>query len=83
MVLEALASGLPVIVSSKGATKEHFEHGKEGFVANNFEEFNKYLSLLLQNRELRLQMSHLARLRAERLDLHRTYRNYIDSIMNI
>lgn len=83
VVLEALASGLPVIVSSKGATKEHFEHGKEGFVANNFEEFNKYLSLLLQNRELRLQMSHLARLRAERLDLHRTYRNYIDSIMNI
>ncbi len=38
-VLEALASGVPAVVTSEGGPKYTVQHGKTGFVANNFDEF--------------------------------------------
>ena len=42
-VIESLASGTPVIAMNRGAMKEIIEHGKNGFLANNVEEFKEYM----------------------------------------
>jgi len=42
-MVEALASGTPVITFSRGAAPEVVEHGKTGFVVQSIEEFEKYV----------------------------------------
>ncbi len=42
-VIEALASGTPVIAMNRGAMPEIIEHGKNGFLAENEEEFAQYM----------------------------------------
>lgn len=80
VVLEAMASGLPVIVSSQGAAKEHILEGVCGYVANSFEDYKKALSLLLRDKALKEEMGAKARLKAMELDLIKTYQDYINSI---
>ena len=41
-VIEALACGTPVVAMNRGAMPEIIEHGKNGFLANNEEEFEMY-----------------------------------------
>lgn len=43
VVIEALACGTPVIAMNRGAMPELIEHGVNGFLANNEEEFAEYL----------------------------------------
>lgn len=43
-VIEALACGTPVIAMNKGAMPEIIEHGVNGFLANDEEEFEEYMS---------------------------------------
>ncbi len=42
-VIEALACGTPVIAMNRGAMPEIIEHGVNGFLANNEEEFARYM----------------------------------------
>lgn len=42
-VIEALASGTPVIAMNRGAMSEIIKHGVNGFLANNEEEFAEYM----------------------------------------
>lgn len=42
-VIEALASGTPVVAMNKGAMPEIIEHGVNGFLANSDEEFGEYM----------------------------------------
>lgn len=42
-VIEALACGTPVIAMNRGAMPEIIEHGVNGFLANNEEEFAEYM----------------------------------------
>lgn len=42
-VIESLASGTPVVAMNRGAMPEIIEHGKNGFLANNLEEFKEYM----------------------------------------
>jgi len=42
-VIEALACGTPVIAMNRGAMPEIIEHGVNGFLANNKEEFEAYM----------------------------------------
>jgi phosphatidylinositol alpha 1,6-mannosyltransferase len=63
-VLEALASGVPAVVSPSGGPKYTVEHGKSGFVAKNFDEFASLLTLLMTQPELYDSMRLEARHRA-------------------
>ncbi|MGC8852811.1 MAG: glycosyltransferase, partial [Hydrogenobacter sp.] len=80
VVLEAMASGLPVVVSSKGASHQHVEEGLNGFIANSKEEFVEKVRTLLFNKELRNRMSYEAIEKAQELDLRKTYLNYMYAI---
>ena len=82
VVLEAMASGLPVIVSSKGAAHEHVEDGLTGFIANSKEDFAYKLALLLEKEDLREQMSREALSYAQSMDLRETYLEYLNRIMD-
>jgi glycosyltransferase involved in cell wall biosynthesis len=42
-VIDALASGTPVIAYRRGAMPEIIEHGVNGFLADNYEEFKRYM----------------------------------------
>ncbi len=87
VVLEAQASGLPVVVMDKGGPKEVMEHEKTGFLckAGVFEDFVSNIETLIVNDELRKQMGKSARILAERYswdhafdDLMKVYERVID-----
>lgn len=63
-VLEALASGVPAVVSPVGGPKHTVEHGKSGFVANQFDEFAPLLGNLMSRPEQLAAMRIEARRRA-------------------
>lgn len=82
VVLEAMASGLPVIVSSKGAPHEHVEDGLNGYIANSKEEFAYKLAHMLENESLRDIMANEAVLYASSMDIKTTYLEYLSKIMD-
>ncbi|HSZ20290.1 MAG TPA: glycosyltransferase [Candidatus Acidoferrum sp.] len=63
-VLEALASGVPAVVGPLGGPAFTVEHGKSGYVANNFEEFSSLLTKLMTQPALHESMRLQARQRA-------------------
>ncbi len=83
VVLEAMASGLPVIVSSKGASHEHVQEGVNGLIATRPEEYVEALSLLLSNESLRRSMAQEALYSARRLDLRKSYIDYMLAIAGL
>ncbi|MCS7149930.1 MAG: glycosyltransferase [Caldimicrobium sp.] len=80
-VLEAMASGLPVVVSNKGATKEHVIDEVNGFIAEDPEDFLLKISHLLHNKDMRIRMGERARESIQGLDLIESYKAYLHAIM--
>jgi glycosyltransferase involved in cell wall biosynthesis len=66
VVLEAMASGVPVIVSKSGGPKFLVQPGKNGYVAREFEEFVDALMDLRTHPSLHARMSRGARATAMR-----------------
>ncbi len=83
VVLEAMASGLPVVVSSKGAAHEHVEEGLNGFIATKPQDFADKLHLLLSNEDLRISMSKQALYKAKNLDMRKSYMDYMHAIAGL
>jgi phosphatidylinositol alpha 1,6-mannosyltransferase len=83
-VLEALASGVPAVVSPSGGPKYTVEHGKSGYVANHFDEFASLLRNLMTQPELHDSMRLEARQRALSIGswdqiftgMYKTYEHY-------
>ena len=63
-VLEALASGVPAVVTSSGGPKFTVEHGKSGYVANATDEFAPLLAGLMARQDEHAAMRLEARRRA-------------------
>ncbi|HWF12559.1 MAG TPA: glycosyltransferase [Candidatus Acidoferrales bacterium] len=63
-VLEALASGVPAVVTSSGGPASTVKHGKSGYVAKNFDEFAPLLMTLMAQPQLQKSMRLEARNRA-------------------
>jgi glycosyltransferase involved in cell wall biosynthesis len=61
VILEAMASGLPVVVTDSMGPKELVEHGVTGLVATSDAQFSEYVKLLIRDSELRRRMGIAAR----------------------
>jgi glycosyltransferase involved in cell wall biosynthesis len=61
VVLEAMASGVPAVVTNAGGPQFIVQHGKTGFVSRNAQEFVEHISWFLKDREQRETMSRAAR----------------------
>ena len=61
VVLEAMASGKPVIARANMGTVDIIIHGKNGYLYNNDEELRRYMELLLSDANLRKEMGYNAR----------------------
>lgn len=80
VVLEAMASGVPAIVSAAGGPRFLVESGKTGFVASNAWGFASGIARLYHDRELRVSMGARARKAAERFSwdrvMEQVYQSY-------
>jgi glycosyltransferase involved in cell wall biosynthesis len=67
VVLEAMASGIPALVSNQGGVKELVQEGVTGFVAepNSPKDLAKKIEIALTNRDILSRMGREARKRAE------------------
>lgn len=83
VVLEAQASSLPVVVSSKGAAYEHVQDGLNGFIATSKEEFVQKVRLLLSDHQLHRRMSYEASERARYFSIKKTYLDYMYAIAGL
>jgi len=85
-VLEALASGVPAVVTSQGGPAFTVEHGKSGYVAKNSRDFAPFLMNLMQP-ELHESMRREARQRALAIGsweqifsgMYKIYERYMES----
>jgi glycosyltransferase involved in cell wall biosynthesis len=77
-ILEAMASGLPVVTNRVGAVCEMIESGHDGFIARDDNEFQEYLLRLISDPALRARIGSNAREKASvRFSWHRVINNYI------
>jgi len=65
VVLEALASGVPAVVTDKGGPKFIVDHERNGFICSDDEEFTNSVLRLVSSSTLRHDMAVAARQRAE------------------
>jgi glycosyltransferase involved in cell wall biosynthesis len=58
-ILEAMATGLPIIASSVGSIPEVIQDGKNGFLieAGDYKALAEKIKLLIRNKDLRQQMA--------------------------
>lgn len=80
-MIEALASGLPVI-TTKAAGGEFITHAQEGFLLDTYSDtdinsLSYYISVLIENDNLRKQLSQHARKTAERFNWDRITQEYL------
>ena len=69
VVLEAMSSGLPVVVTDKMGPRELVDHGSNGFIASDDREFESCLNRLIRDPELRRTMGA----RSRQMALERTW----------
>jgi phosphatidylinositol alpha 1,6-mannosyltransferase len=79
VVLEAFASGVPVVVTGRGGPKYTVRHGVTGYVAYNFDEFVAYTAMLLARPDLLAAMRVAARQQALTTSWDRVFEDLYDA----
>ena len=82
-ILEAASNGLPAVCLSYAAAKEVIKNKQTGFVANNLDEFKKYLELLLKDQKLRTSMGTSASVFAKKFTWEKTAQEYEKVFKNL
>lgn len=79
VVLEALASGVPAVVTSYGGPQFTVGHGRSGYVARNFEEFVAYAAKLMSEPDLLSSMRAASREQALATSWDRIFEGMYDA----
>lgn len=84
-VYEAMACGVPPIVSESTGTYQHISHGRNGFIiqSKNIEDIMDKIKVLYDDRELSKQMGKLARKTIEYFPWERHEQEYFNFIKSI
>lgn len=78
-LLEAMASGLPVITNRFGAVGEIIDRGNDGHIADNDDDYESALRYFMHSYSLRQEMGKLARKTVEdKFDWHKVVDRYIE-----
>lgn len=83
VVLEAMASGLPVIVTDQMAPKELVEDGQNGYIVRDRDEMREKIMLLIHDVGLRKKMSKNSRRLAERRTWMSVFEKLFEDYMHI
>lgn len=83
VVLEALASGVPAVVTGSGGPKYSVRHGITGYVANSFDEFAGYSASLMDQPDLLATMRTAAREEALKTSWDRIFDGVYESYENV
>ena len=59
--IQYMALGIPAVVSNVGVNKDIVDHGTSGYLCDNAEDWNKYLTKLIESKSLRVSMSEAGR----------------------
>ena len=65
VILEAMASGLPIISNSVGAMAEMIESGETGFIIDDLDSWEPIIRSMIKDQRLRKEMGLKARKRIE------------------
>lgn len=78
-MLEALASGLPLIATDTGGTRELIDDGKNGFIIKmkDSEDIAVRLGILMRDRELRKRMGETSHEKAQNMSWEKVAREYL------
>ena len=84
-MLEALASGLPLISTNTGGAEELVADGENGFIVKmkDVDDIAAKLEMLIQNPELRLRMARKSREKAEGMSWGRVAEQYYESYKSL
>lgn len=80
-LLQYMAVGIPVVASGVGINRDLVKQGINGFIADTDQEWMKYLSLLIEDRDRRLQMGAAAREFVERNYDHGSHFNTLKQFL--
>ncbi len=83
VVLEAMASGVPAVVTASGGPKYSVRHGITGYVANSFDEFAGYSASLMDHPDLLATMRAAAREEALKTSWDRIFDGMYESYENV
>ncbi|MEZ5334870.1 MAG: glycosyltransferase family 4 protein [Methanolobus sp.] len=83
MMLEAGASGLPIVCFNATSMPEFVDHGINGYLANDENEMEDYLRILIEDIEKRNLFSKNIRRKAERFDWHKIAEQYQDLYLGL
>ncbi len=81
VVTEAMASGVAVVAENKGGPAEQIDHSKNSLLCDSKEGFIVGISFLIDNPDLRMNMSRRAREKANNYDIKRLRDETIDMVL--
>jgi Glycosyltransferase len=77
-VLEARCAGLPTVAMSGCGVAEMIEHGRQGYLAGDHQEFIHYITQIIRDNELRDRMAQEAKVNLEQFSWDTVIQNHLE-----